>query len=255
MTSLSWPHLTHLHRGIKNQRWAWPGLREILFNDLERIHKKSGHWDLVLFTGDLTQKGSSEEFKEVDEIFEQLWRHFRKLGFDPKLLAVSGNHDLVRPDPDDPFVLLFEDWEQKRIVRDTFWENPESPYREAIQHSFDNYTDWWSKQPYKAENVNPGMLPGDFAVTIEKDRSEFGIIGLNSAFLQLSDKNYQGKLALHAAQFHDAVVDDDGPEWAKNHNACLFMTHHPPKWLNPESVQQLNGEITSHGRFAIHICG
>ncbi len=29
----------------------------------------------------------------------------------------------------------------------------------------------------------------------------------------------------------------------------------PPGWLNTESQKHLNGEITSRGRFAVHLCG
>ncbi|MDM8551264.1 metallophosphoesterase [Desulfobacterales bacterium HSG2] len=255
MSSFSWLHLTDLHRGMKNQRWAWPGVREIFFADLERLHEKSGPWDLVLFTGDLTQRGATDEFKEVDEILDQLWQHFRGLGSDPKLLAVPGNHDLARPtNMNDPSVLLLSQWEQQKGVQDAFWEDLKSPYRKVIHQAFDNYTAWWGNQPYRAENINPGILPGDFSVTIEKDGARLGIIGLNSAFLQFTGDNYLGKLALHTIQFHD-TSGGDGPGWAKNHNACLLMTHHPPAWLNPESLQQLNGEITSHARFAVHLCG
>jgi len=70
MTYVSWLHLTDLHRGMKEQRWLWPGVRGIFFDDLKKLHEKCGPWDLVLFTGDLTQRGSAEEFQKVNPEFD-----------------------------------------------------------------------------------------------------------------------------------------------------------------------------------------
>jgi len=254
MASLSWLHLTDLHRGMKSQEWLWPSVREIFFADLERLHEKSGPWDLVLFTGDLTQQGAIEEFKQVDDIFKELWQLFHELGSDPLLLSVPGNHDLVRPNNIDPSVLVLEQWEQQEKVQSIFWEDSKSPYRQIIDQSFYNYNNWWGNQPYRLKEIQTGILPGDFLATIDKGDSKFGIVGLNSAFLQLTGNNYKGKLVLHPLQFH-SIAEGDGVKWAKNHDACLFMTHHPPEWLYEKSRSQLNAEIIPHGRFAIHICG
>jgi hypothetical protein len=58
MTVLSWLHLTDLHQGMTDQDWLWPTTRRALFDDLAKVHDHAGPWDLVLFTGDLTQRGS-----------------------------------------------------------------------------------------------------------------------------------------------------------------------------------------------------
>lgn len=253
-TSFSWLHLTDFHCGMKNQHWLWPGVREIFFEDLKRLHEKCGPWDLVLFTGDLSQKGSAEEFEKVNTILEQLWEHFKQLGSSPELLVVPGNHDLVRPNSKDPSVRLLQQWEDQPDIQEEFWENTDSPYRHVVTQVFSNYVNWWERQPFRVKNTNPGILPGDFSVTVEKNGAKFGILGLNTSFLQLTDDNYEGKLALHTQQFHEAC-DDDGPAWAKQHHACLLLSHHPPTWLNPNSQQHLKGEITDHERFVVHLCG
>ncbi len=112
MKYFSWLHLTDLHEGIKEQGWLWPGIKERFFEDLKNLHGKSGPWDLVLFTGDLTQQGSAEEFQRVDKILDQLWKHFRELGSEPQLLAVLGNHDQLRPDMREPAAVLLKMWEE-----------------------------------------------------------------------------------------------------------------------------------------------
>jgi 3',5'-cyclic AMP phosphodiesterase CpdA len=62
-TSFSWLHLTDFHQGMVEQDWLLAGVMHRFFEDLDRLHDKCGPWDLVLFTGDLTQRGSPKNFK------------------------------------------------------------------------------------------------------------------------------------------------------------------------------------------------
>ncbi|MEG4022516.1 metallophosphoesterase [Microcoleus sp. S13C4] len=252
--SFSWLHLTDFHQGMRDQDWLWPGVKEIFFEDLKKLHDESGPWDLVLFTGDLTQRGSAEEFEKVDRLLAQLWDYFAQLGSSPKLLAVPGNHDLVRPNTKDPAVRLLQRWLEEPDVQEEFWHNAQSPYRQVVTKAFENYMVWWERQPFKPENLKAGVLAGDFSATIEKNGAKLGILGLNTSFLQLTGENYEGKLTIHPRQFHQAC-DGDGPAWARQHHACLLLTHHPPSWLIPDAQAHLNAEITARGRFAVHLCG
>ena len=261
--SFSWLHLTDLHCGTQDYKWLWPGVRQIFFDDLRALHDRCGPWDLVLFTGDITYTGSPEEFQEVDEILEQLWKYLNELGSSPKFLAVPGNHDLVRPsekEKEEPAFILLHQWEiqselQQDFWRKYFWGKANSSYLNVIQKAFENYTKWWKKLPFKPQNVNQGFLPGDFSVTIEKNGAKLGILGLNTSFLQMTADNYKGKLSLHPSQFHGVCCDSDGYRWAGQHHACLFMTHHPPEWLNEQSVRDLKGEIVTRDNFVTHLCG
>lgn len=165
-TSFSWLHLTDLHCGMKGQSWRWPNVRETVFDGLKKLHDKCGSWDLVLFTGDLTQKGNKDEFDRVDEILRELWDKFKELGFCPEFLAIPGNHDLVRPSDEDkekPAVKLLLQWENQLDIHGQFWDNPNSDYRQVVTTAFKNYTDWWEKQLFKPAQINQGILPGDFS--------------------------------------------------------------------------------------------
>jgi len=90
MNSFNWLHITDLHFGLRGQAPLWPNVREVFWNDLEKLHEKTGPWDAVLFTGDLVQSGSEAEFTELeDKVLGPLWAHFAKLGTkDPALLTV-----------------------------------------------------------------------------------------------------------------------------------------------------------------------
>lgn len=233
MTSIRWLHLTDLHVGMRDQDRLWPTMRERFFRDLPRLHDRCGPWDLVLFTGDLTYRASREEFQEVNQLLEQLWNRLRELGSEPKLLAVPGNHDLVRPqrrddNPDYYEVVenLTQDWNRRR---EGFWNEPQSRCRQVVDDAFANYVEWWQNQRCRPEGVREGILPGDFSYTFRKGDAKIGILGLNTSFLQLTSDVKQGQLALDILQFHRACRSShtDGPAWSKQHHACLLLTHHP----------------------------
>jgi 3',5'-cyclic AMP phosphodiesterase CpdA len=108
-TTIRWLHLTDLHVGMNDQDWLWPKVQSKFRDDLTKIYDTAGPWDLVLFTGDLVQKGA--EYAKLDQIFDEIWSWFADLGCDPKLLTVPGNHDLKWQKPADPVVKHLYRWE------------------------------------------------------------------------------------------------------------------------------------------------
>jgi len=146
-----------------------------------------------------------------------------------------------------------ESWSNRPDVRERFWKPDGDEYRQVVRDAFTNYDGWWRKTTRKPDCVHYGVLPGDFSCTINKGDVRLGIVGLNSAFLQLTSKpDYQGRLALHPKQFHQAC-GGDGVKWAESHHACFLMTHHPPDWLNAECRGYLKDEIMES--FCLHLCG
>jgi predicted MPP superfamily phosphohydrolase len=258
MVSFSWLHLTDLHLGMEEQIPLLPAIKDRFFEDLKPLHEKCGPLDFVVFTGDLTLRGSQEEFLKVDEFLDTLWEFLAKLGSKPVLLAVPGNHDLVRPQPDPnkpppAEVLVLKSWTTYSGIQSMFWEDPNSPYRNTVSTAFANYLEWWERLDKKPQTQS-GLLPGDFSAIIEKSGASLGIVGLNSTFLQLADGNYKEKLVVDARQFQ-GVCGGDGPVWVKKHNACLLLTHQPPDWLTQDSQQQLTAEIAGNNYFAAHLFG
>jgi len=252
-TTIRWLHLTDLHVGMDDQDWLWPRMQSKFREDLTTIHPTAGPWDLVLFTGDLVQKGT--EYAQLEEIFGEIWRWFEELqpGRPPQLLAVPGNHDLQWRDATKAAVDVLENWSDRPDVRDRFWKPEGDEYRQVVHAAFADYVKWWRNTPRKPDGVRHGMLPGDFSCTITQGDLRLGIVGLNSAFLQLTDKtDYERRLALHPRQFHEAC-GGNGVSWAESHHACFLLTHHPPDWLNNESREHLKHEIMPS--FCLHLCG
>ena len=253
MTQINWLHLTDLHVGMREQGHLLPAIKDGFRTDLKKLHNKSGPWDLVIFTGDLTQRASPEQFVRFDELLDELWIWFKELGSTPRLVTVPGNHDLVRPRPNDPAVVVLSKWEDNDKVHEEFWSEADSPYRAVVDAAFANYMHWWEKSPHKLAGQR-GLLPGDFSSTFTKDGASIGIVGLNSAYLQLTDEDFLGKLALSARQFQ-AVCDGDGPNWVRNRNASLLLTHHSPRWLTEDARTELRSDVAANNYFALHMFG
>lgn len=257
MSTFSWLHLTDFHFGLNAQDCLWPTLRQAFFDDLAKLHDTTGPWQAVLFTGDLVQQGMSEEFRGMQkEVLDRLWVELKKLGSgDAKLLAVPGNHDLFRPKPeeDNPAMeRLLEDGGFQRIA-DKFWNNPSVSYRSAVNNVFGAYSQWWKTAPHRAPGIRDGLLPGDFACTLEHGGRRIGIAGLNTAFLQLQGGDYRERLVWDARQLHQVCGAAD--DWQNAHDLSLLLTHHGPDWLTPEAQKHGNSEIAPAGRFAAHLYG
>ena len=81
------------------------------------------------------------------------------------------------------------------------------------------------------------------------------VIGLNTAFRHLGDKDTEKNLSLDIRQLN-AVCNGDSPDWCRQHDICLLMTHHPVSWLSNEARDHFESEIHSPPeRFAVHLFG
>lgn len=252
MTSIGWLHLSDFHQGMTHQGWLWPDAREMFFEDLARIHDRSGPWDLVLFTGDLTQTGSAQEFAAFEDTLGELWEHFAKLECQPEFVTVPGNHDLVRPPRLASRKIALSTWHDNEEIRSEFWDKPGNEYVEFVKATFAPYSGFWRRCRFRIKNAKEGILPGDVSATLERHGVRLGIIGLNSTFLQLSGADYNGKLDIDPRQLH-AVCDGDAPKWLKNCDATLLLTHQPPEWLKHQD--RFRRDIAPPGRFAAHLYG
>jgi hypothetical protein len=255
MSKFSWLHLTDLHYGMGEQKHLWPNIKDKFFEDLKKLHERSGPWDVVFFTGDLVQSGAWEEFAGLNKLLGHLWTRLKELSSDPLLIPIPGNHDLVRPTLKSAAFRVLTKWEVHPEIHEEFWEERSSEYRVVIDRAFINYLKWLETCPFaSALKKRGGLIPGDLAYTYEKGDLKVGIVGLNTAFLQLSGGDYSNRLALSQRQFHE-VCNGDGPEWLKQHSVSLLLTHHPVSWLNEKSQKQDYVEIAPPGRFAAHLFG
>lgn len=253
--SIGFLHLSDLHQGMDTAHWLWPGVRQSFFKDLEAQHRKSGPWDVIFFTGDLTQRGSREEFEKLDATLERLRKHLKELGSTPVLLAVPGNHDLVRPAVD-ASVLVLRHWKTEPELRRSFFGSSSDLSRRAIAAAFDPYLQWVKRSAPSQSAVQrtEGLLPGDFSVSLACNGLRLGVVGLNSSFLQLEGGDYRGRLHLDVQQLHVAC-GGDAMDWLEQQDLALLLTHHPVSWLSEPSRAHFLSEIYTPGRFIAHLHG
>lgn len=253
--SLGFLHLSDLHQGMDAAHWLWPGVRQSFFKDLEAQYKKSGPWDVIFFTGDLTQRGSREEFEKLEQTLERVRKHLKDMGSSPQLLTVPGNHDLVRPAVNAP-VRVLRHWKEDPELRNSFFESSSDLSRKAVAMAFEPYTQWVQRNaPFKnAVQRTEGLLPGDFSVSLVCNGLRLGVVGLNSAFLQLEGGDYKGRLHLDVQQLHVAC-GGDAMDWLEQQDLALLLTHHPLSWLSEPARQHFLSEIYTPGRFIAHLHG
>ena len=256
MKSLNWLHISDFHCGQGSQ-WLWNNFKHVFLADLEHVIKKIGRLDLVIFSGDLTQRGSEEEFNVLTSQLIEMWEVFRSVGSDPLIFHVPGNHDLVRPAAKDARVKMLAHWQDDPDIPAEFWaDGPSNQYKSVVTEAFGNYMEWSSSLHavgIKTPAVIEGIIPGDRSASVEIDGISVGIIGLNSAFLHYSD-NMQGKLELDLRQLN-ALTENNPPAWLQRQTINLLVTHHPPDWLSKEAGENYSTEIFPSGRFLAHLYG
>ncbi|MEH3064692.1 MAG: metallophosphoesterase [Methylobacterium radiotolerans] len=254
---VSWLHLTDLHVGMTEQKWLWPTVKHALFDDIARIRENVPDIDLVIFSGDLVQRGIQDEFDRLDQILSELWEKFISLGCNPALFHVPGNHDIARPAARDPDFLNISRWWDDPAIQIEFWKN-EFGYFEKLKGLFSSYTAWSDKQiagsGVPTIGGTKGILPGDQAAILVKDGCRIGLIGLNSTWLQFSAGDLRGKLSLELRQLQE-ITNGDPRSWCDANHSNILVTHQPVSWLHPNVTPVWESEINPPGRFDAHLYG
>lgn len=252
-----WLHFSDIHVGVAGQTRLWPRFGAILLDDLERVLGRTGGIDLVIFSGDLAQRGAAEEFAQFDEIMDEILNRIAQLQDRPKIVTVPGNHDLVRPLPLSSQAMALKQFWQDKGLREALWDQAGEEYQSFIKGVFANYVNWQTKAVERGVHLAPtstGLLPGDAAYIINTGAGQLGIAALNSTWLQLSGSHYLGQLHVDTHQLH-AITDSRPDEWARRNNASLLITHHPVKWLHPTGPASWDNDINPPGRFDLHLFG
>src|ERR1051326_165540 len=251
-----WLHLTDLHVGMSDQDWLWPTLKHSFYADIEALHSTIGSWDLVLFSGDLTQRGTADEYEKLDTVLAELWGKFKSLGFAPKLITLPGNHDVHRATSLSPELRLLRKWWDEPDIHQEFFGEKPGVYRSAIEEVFKPYNTWLNNKSPNIEKVTggTGILPGDGSFVIQKGDIKVGVVTLNSAWLQIDDSEYEEKLHVDTRQLL-RVTNSDPHAWCTANHFNIIATHHPFAWLHHNSRADWLSEINPPGRFDLHVFG
>ncbi len=191
----TWLHLSDLHVGAKRQRELWPRFKTLFYDDLSRRAKSFEKIDVIIFSGDLTQSGSANEYEELDSFLTEMYAKVDWKGNEPKLISTPGNHDLVWGKSASPEVVALKQYWNDTDLRDAIWTEDGAAYRDFLTKSFEAYSSWRASAIERGWHHKPattGSLPGDSAYQVEFSGGNAGVICLNSAWLQLGPANYEG---------------------------------------------------------------
>ena len=252
---LKWLHLSDLHVGMTDQEWLWPTLKHSFYDDMHQQLAAIGPWDLVIFSGDLTQSGAHEEFERLGAILTELWDKFKTWGFEPKLIVLPGNHDVLRTPSLSPELRLLRRWWDEHDIHRDFFNSVGNPYHRASHSLFTEYSAWTKRDTgLPILPGTPGLLPGDQSHIINCGPEKIGIVALNSTWLQIDDSDYFKKLHVDTKQVLK-VTGDDPHVWCEENDFNIIVTHHPLEWLHENSQSYWCSEINPPGRFDLHLYG
>lgn len=255
MKKINWLHLSDLHYGSNQQEWLWPIVKDKFFEDVKILTEQIGEIDIVIFTGDITQSGDTQQFNNATAELYSLFEHLTKLGSEPCFISVPGNHDLLRKNGCHPTVVAFENWHTKDEIQQVFWNESNNLYKEFIEECFANYSKWYDNLTIsKPTIVSDGYLPGDKSYVLEKNGINLGIVSINSSFLQLTGGNFHKKLAIHPKQLL-STCNNDIISWKKSKDFSLLVTHHGQDWLHPSLAEVYNSQIYIKDLFYAHLFG
>jgi len=254
--TINWIHISDLHYGQGRQDTLLPKLKNEFFKDVEKMKSELGKFDIVFFTGDLTFSGKKAEFDKLTAFLKELWALFAKLDSNPILIAIPGNHDVERQDNTKSSVRGLVKYHDDKELQNILWNNLEkgNDYYDLITACFRNFLNWYNEIDLPKPNITHGIIPGDISTSLEINGIKINCLGLNTAFLDINNDDFKGKLALHNKQVM-ALTGGDHFEWLKKADISLLLTHHDVSWLDNESLDMYNSDINPPGAYYSHLCG
>ncbi len=255
MDGLRWLHLSDLHCGQRGEKTRWPTARGPFLDDLREQCQTYGAPDLILLTGDLAFSGQRSDYEKLGRICDDIGA---ATGASPLWITVPGNHDLRWPEPGDATAKGLRSYDDDAELRRAVFANGSDTQR-YLRKLFADYEryfqkqvvpDWQARKGELLLAFELGTLPGNFVLCVEKNGIKLGIVGLNSAYLQLGPGDYEGKLCVEPEQLPHNL-----PARLEGCDAALLMLHHPPSWLTKRSRKLLEQDIYPPGRFVACLFG
>jgi len=264
---IRWLHLSDLHYGCPGKE-LWERVEEKFYRDVDLFLDRLGAPDLLLFTGDLAFSGKAAEYDAVDRFLDGLLERLSRRGAaEPILLAVPGNHDVVRPSTrakrlayrilrdfdgttDDPDV---------DEIHQELWKKRKASFIEAL---FPGYIQWFERRVVpgleRCAAVHFSHFPCDFMAEVAPEGAvRLGVLGLNSTWIQYTGGDFFGKLLMPIEQYRAAIAPAEvKPSQVFERNAhTLLLMHQPPPWLSQRGEKIFDESIYQPEYMAACLCG
>lgn len=232
-----WLHLSDFHVGMDNygQRKLF---REICDHVSNRV--QGGFLpDIVFLTGDIANRGRSEEYAEFFEFF--LTPLSEALGdkFAGSILSIPGNHDVDRNRA--PFFSR----EELLAARKSVFDPTEAGKLQREQFAL-RFTNFSENDITVAPKQWIQSSEGAYAINISVSGKNIGIVGINTAWL-CKDEEDRHKLTpgIH--------ILEDGLRKVQSTQLKIVLGHHPLDWLEDSDAGQMRTILAKNN--AIYLSG
>lgn len=232
-------HLSDLHipENVKEDN-EFKSVKQRLMADISSQKKKFGDINIIVFTGDIVNKGHSELFEteELKKFFEDI---IRQAGADKEnVLLVPGNHDASRPDASD----IVDKYITSVRTEQKITEKPEEV--RFLCGRFERFTKFHT-QIIGDESIKNSYGVRDIVIQDQVYR----FILLNSS-IGTRDSDDYGNLFITKVQL-DEIVNSFNDQVAPQ--LTFVLMHHPMEWLCYDERNLLNEYIADDTKFKADI--
>lgn len=223
-------HLSDVHFGITDPHGKQDGVVNGVISAIHGYLDKHEGPDLLLFTGDLTQKGTKSEFKKVTVWLKRLYKH-KKMA-DCAFFVIPGNHEVKRPAKKDIYESMALREFASRDIK-SFEKYKKEIY--ANTNTFNNFLNWHKEFKAKTDinilsnwGINDSNKCQISNAEISLNKIDVKIIGLNTALLSCDNADIN-KLVVEPRILNQQLNDID-----VNKTLVFVLAHHPVDKLNNE---------------------
>lgn len=250
MSKINWIHLSDWHQ--KDEGFDRTVVRDALVEDIEKrkdIDVRLGSIDFIIFSGDLTFSGTTDQYETAINFFLQPILKAADISPD-KLFIVPGNHDLNRA----KFKYLPSDLRKRPSTREDVNRYLEDcDYQERLLFSFKEFKEGINEYT-KAENPEYAGF-----YYFEKDDANICIFGLNSALFcarvidadNKSEYRDRGNLVIGEPQFVKCTKLEELKEISADAVIRIAVVHHPINYLNDDIDNDVIRRIPEHCDFLL----
>lgn len=249
MVGVTWLHLSDWHQnGIQFYRRV---VIDALKEDIENrsaLSQELSTVDFVIFSGDLANRGKSEEFQKArEQLLDPLLDACGQSQNPDRLFIVPGNHDLDRD--------LFDQWQKE------FWDS-------CFSNSYDCLTECLEQdesrerilEPFQAfssfvQDYNSQHSPNYGSVRILNIRDKkIALLGINSALACGRHRNEgsneiddRGFIFVGEPQIYDRLssISDANPD------IKIAVLHHTFDWLNGTDLERIRRRLMEEFNFIL----
>lgn len=223
---INWIHISDWHqKGTDFNRMV---VRDALIKDIKKRAEfcpELSSIDFIIFSGDITNSGSREEFKAVFlQLFDPLLEASGNLDRH-QLFVVPGNHDLDEKVLDELPMDLTKHFESTSEIEKWLLDKTKRKFTLKPFHEFARLISYYSNQKQP-----------DYASIYQKDKNgnKISLLGFNSALMcrrKESDgknKREKGFLIVGEPQVYSLLEEQPGSE---EDEIKIAVMHHPLEWL------------------------